>query len=201
MTEKDNEIVELNKQQILFMNKHEKAVVDIKNLNERMTSKENLIKEFEKKHMDKIGEINKLKNNLEKRENTIKEKDIKINEQEKQIKLLLEDNIQWEQKYNDRVKEIENFKKFAMWDLDLIESFKKIDKLNQELDTTKKDLSKNVEENAQYKEKNKILEEDLEKTKKSEEKLTKENEELKIIKSKYDKIVIKLKITWKQKRK
>ena len=193
MTEKDNEIVELNKQQILFMNKHEKAVVDIKNLNERMTSKENLIKEFEKKHMDKIGEINKLKNNLEKRENTIKEKDIKINEQEKQIKLLLEDNIQWEQKYNDRVKEIENFKKFAMWDLDLIESFKKIDKLNQELDTTKKDLSKNVEENTQYKEKNKILEEDLEKTKKSEEQLTKENEELKIIKSKYDKIVIKLK--------
>ena len=193
MNIKDSEIVELNKQQILFMKKHEKAVFEVKNLNDKILIKEKFIKDLEKKQKDLIEEINKLNDIIEQKEKIIKEKEEKIVEQEKQMKLLLEDNIQWEQKYNERVKEIENFKKFAMWDMDLIESFKKIDKLTQELETTKKDLEKNLQENSEYKEKNKNLEENLEKTKNSEEKLTKENEELKIIKGKYDKIVIKLK--------
>ena len=190
---KDTEIVELNKQQILFMNKHEKAVVEIQNLNNKIKSNEEKIKELIKNNKEKIDEINKLKNILDQKENTIKEKNEKITEQEKQMKLLLEDNIKWEQKYNDSVKEIENFKKFAMWDLDLIQSFKKIDKLTEELNSTKQSLEKTSEENAQYKEKNDILEKDLQKTKTSEEKLIKENEELNIMKGKYDKMVLKVK--------
>jgi len=190
---KDNEIIELNRQQILFMNKHEKAVVEIKNLNDTIKSKEKTIGELQTKLNEKIDEINKLNNTLEQKENTLKEKNEKINEQEKQLKLLLEDNIKWEQKYNESVKEIENFKKFAMWDLDLIQSFKKIEILTNDLETTKKNLEKTSEENAKYKETNKALKENLEKTTKSEEQLTKENEELKIIKGKYDKLVIKVK--------
>ena len=193
MNEKDNEIIELNRQQILFMNKHEKAVIEIKNLNDKIKLSEKTINELQKKLNDKIDEINKFKILLEQEESTLKEKEEKIREQENQLKLLLEDNIRWEQKYNESVKEIENFKKFAMWDLDLIQSFKKIEILTNELETTKKNLEKTSEENSQYKEKNKILEENLERTQKSEEKLTKENEELKIMKGKYDKLVITVK--------
>ena len=190
---KDNEIIELNRQQILFMNKHEKAVVEIINLNDTIKLKEKTINELQKKLNEKIDEIGKLNNTLEQKDNLLNEKNEKIKEQEKQLKLLLEDNIKWEQKYNESVKEIENFKKFAMWDLDLIQSFKKIETLTNDLETTKKNLEKTSEENSKYKETNKILEENLEKTTKSEERLTKENEELKIIKGKYDKLVIKVK--------
>ena len=193
MNDKDNEIVELNKQQILYMAKHEQAVVEIQNLNDIIILNNNNINELDKKNQDKIKEISRLKKIIEEKDKIIKEKNDKISEQEKQMKLLLEDNIQWEAKYNDKVKEIENFKKFAMWDLDLIESFKKIDKLTQELDGLKKEHKINLEENIKYKETNKNLEEELIKTKNNEEKLTKENEELKIIKGKYDKLVIKVK--------
>ena len=190
---KDTEIVELNKQQILFMNKHEKAVIEIQNLNDKIKLNLENINELKKNNKNKIDEINKYKNILEQKETVIREKNDKISEQEKQIKLLLEDNIKWEQKYNDSVKEIENFKKFAMWDLDQIQSFKKIDKLTEDLNSTKQNFEKISEENSQYKEKNELLEKNYEKTKNSEEKLLKENGELKIIKGKYDKLLITLK--------
>ena len=190
---KDTEIVELNKQQILFMNKHEKAVIEINNLNNKIKLGEKMNKNLEKNNNEKINEIKNLNNIIESKEILLKEKNNKINEQEKQIKLLLEDNIQWEQKYNDSIKEIENFKKFAMWDLDSIQSFKKIESLNQELTETKKKLEILEKENNNYKKNNEILETDLKKTKNNEEILTKENEELKIIKNKYDKILITLK--------
>ena len=127
-----------------------------------------------------MQEIKKLKSTIEEKEKIIKEKDDKISDQENQIKLLYNDNIQWEQKHNEKVKENENFKKWAMWDQDLVESFRKIEQLNAELNSTKIDLDKFSEENKKYKEENKILSEDLEKTKKSEEFLKKENGELKV---------------------
>ena len=86
---------------------------------------------------------------------TIKEKDEKLSEQENQIKLLYNDNTQWEQKYNEKVKENENFKKWAMWGQDLAESFRKIEQLNAELNTTKMDSDKFSEENKEFSKKRK----------------------------------------------
>ena len=190
---KDNEIVELNKQQIIFMNKHEKAVVEINKLKINVKNCENKINELNMKNNEKIYEINNLKKILEEKEKIINEKNSKISEQDKQIKLLLQDNINWESKFNEKVKEIENFKKFAMWDLDIIESFKKIDKLTEELTTTKKNLEIISNDNKIFTEKNENLEKSVETLKKSEEKLSKENEELNVIKNKYDKLVLKVK--------
>ena len=69
-------------------------------------------------------------------------------------KLLYNDSIQWEQKFKDKEKENENFKKWAMWDQDIIESFRKIEKLTEELNTTKTNLDKFTAENVIYKENN-----------------------------------------------
>ena len=193
MNEKDLEIVELNKQQILYMNKFEKATQDINRLNKVIKINNENILELETEEKKKIEEIKKLKETLTERDNTIKEKDQKISDQDKQIKLLFDDNIQWEQKFNEKVKEIENFKKWAMWDQDLIESFRKIEKLTEELNGAKINLDKFTEENKVLKETNKTLSDDLDVTKKSEEKLKKENDELNIIKGKYDELEIKLK--------
>ena len=49
-------------------------------------------------------------------------------------------------KKNTKIKENENFKKWVMWDTDLIESFKKIEKLTEDLSDTKKKLEANVQE-------------------------------------------------------
>ena len=52
MNDKDNEIVELNKQQILYMAKHEQAVVEIQNLNDIIILNNNNINELDKKKSD-----------------------------------------------------------------------------------------------------------------------------------------------------
>ena len=133
LKQKDMQINELNRQQILDMNKNEKAIQDIKKLNETIRiNRENTL-EKERKYNEKCIEFKKLENTLEERENTIKEKILKITEQEGQIKLLFNDNVLWEQKYNEKVKENENFKKWAMWDQDLVENFKKIEYLTEKL--------------------------------------------------------------------
>ena len=193
MDEKNMEIVELNKQQILFMQKYENANVEIQSLTDIIKLNNSDLSELQKKYNDKINEVKKLKVTLEEKDNTIKEKDQKISEQNKEIKLLFDDSTQWEQKFNEKVKENENFKKWAMWDQDLIESFRKIEKLTEELNTTKKNYDKYAEENAVYKENNKKLTEELDITKKSEEKLKKENAELIVLKGRNDELEIKLK--------
>ena len=193
MNEKDLEIVELNKQQILYMNKFEKSTKEIQRLNKVVEANNKNILELGTDIKKKLVEINQLKETLAQRDNTIKEKDQKISDQDKQIKLLFNDNIQWEQKYNEKVKENENFKKWAMWDQDVIESYKKIDQLTAELTSAKTNLEKFTEENKVLKSTNKTLSEDLDVTKKSEEKIKKENGELIIIKGKYDELEIKLK--------
>ena len=192
LKQKDMQINELNRQQILDMNKNEKAIQDIKKLNETIRiNRENTL-EKERKYNEKCIEFKKLENTLEERENTIKEKILKITEQEGQIKLLFNDNVLWEQKYNEKVKENENFKKWAMWDQDLVENFKKIEYLTEKLGDTEKNLQNNIENNNKYKETNKKLSEELDATKKSENKLKKENAELNIIKNKYVELEEKL---------
>ena len=204
MNEKDAEIVELNKQQILSMNKYEKAMQEIKKLNKIIDVVNDNIAELENSNNKYLEEIKKLKNTLEEKENIIKEKSDKISEQEKQIKLLFDDNVQWEAKYNEKVKENENFKKWAMWDQDIVESFRKIEKLTEELNATKANLEKFTEENKIFKENNKKLNdelditkkrlnEELDKNKKCEEKLKKDGEELTITKKKNEELEIRLK--------
>jgi hypothetical protein len=185
MKEKESEIIALNKQQILYMNKFEKASQDIKKLNETIKINRENVLEKERKFNEKCIELKKMEGILEERENTIKEKILKITEQENQIKLLFNDNVLWEKKFNDKVKENENFKKWAMWDTDLVESFKKIEKLTEDLGDTKKNLENTNEENIKFKETNQKLSEELDNTKRSENKLKKENTELNIIKNKY----------------
>ena len=193
MNEKDIEIVELNKQQIIYMNKFEKATKEIVELTNIIKDSNDIISDLENKNNAKVKEIKNLEKTLNEKESIINEKNEKISEQEKQIQILFNDNVQWEQKYNDKVKENENFKKWAMWDQDLVESFRKIEKLTEELSTNKINLDKFAEENKVFKEENKKLSEDLDITKKSEEKLKKENYELNIIKQKHDELEIKLK--------
>ena len=193
MNEKDIEIVELNRQQILYMNKFEKVTKEIIDLNKIIKENNETISDLEIKNNAKLEQIKNLEKTLEEKEKIINEKNQKISEQDSKIKLLFNDNVQWEQKYNDKVKENENFKKWAMWDQDLVESFRKIEKLTEELTTTKTNLDKFSEENKVFKEENKKLSEDLDITKKSEEKLKKENYELNIIKKKHDELEIKLK--------
>ena len=193
MNEKDSEIIELNKQQIIFMNKHEKAVKEIEELTKIIKINNEDLGNLQNENSTKLEEIKKYKNTLKDKEKLIKEKNTKIDDQDKQLKLLVDDNIKWEQKYNDQVKENENFKKWAMWDQDLVESFRKIENLTKDLNTTKIDLERYTKENNILKENNLKLTKDLDETKKSEEKLKNENNELKIIKNKYEDLEIKLK--------
>ena len=193
LKKKEIQIIELNKQQILYTNKIEKAIMDIKKLNDTIKLYRENILEKERKYNEKCIELKKMEDVLEERENTIKDKILKITEQENQIKLLFNDNVLWEKKYNDKIKENENFKKWAMWDTDLVESFKKIEKLTEELSDTKKNLDSNIEENKKFKDINKKLSEELDTTKRSENKLKKENGELNIIKNKYIELEEKLK--------
>ena len=113
MKEKEMEIIALNKQQIIYMNKYEKATQDIKKLKENIKNNRENILEKERKFNEKCIELKKMEDTLEERENTIKDKILKITEQDNQIKLLFNDNVLWEKKYNDKVKENENFKKWA----------------------------------------------------------------------------------------
>ena len=190
---KEFEVIELNKQQIIYMNKFESATQEIKKLNETIKNKRESILDKERKFNEKCIELKKMETVLDQRENTIKEKILTIAEQENKIKLFYNDSVLWEQKYNEKVKENENFKKWAMWDTDLVESFKKIEKLTEDLGDTKKSLENNTAENLKLKDSNKKLSEELDNVKRSENKLKKENEELNVIKNKYLELVEKLK--------
>ena len=108
--EKEIEIIDLNKQQIISMNNIEKANQEIKKLKGQIKNYREIILDKERKYNEKVIELKNMENTLEEKDNTIKDKIIKITEQENQIKLLYNDNILWEQKYNDMVKENENFK-------------------------------------------------------------------------------------------
>ena len=193
MKEKELEVIEMNKQQVIYMNKFEKATQDIKKLKENIKNSRDNILDKERKFNEKCIEIKKMESVLEERDNTIKEKILKIAKQENEIKLLCTDNALWEEKYKDKVKENENFKKWAMWDTDLVESFKKIEKLTEDLNDTKKNLENAIEENDKYKDMNIKMKEELDNRKSNENKLKKENEELNVIKEKYLEIQEKLK--------
>ena len=192
INDKDNEITEFNKQQIASMSKIEQLSNKIKQLNNDINLKNQIINEKEKI-------INTYELNISQLNNSINEKDIIINnnkntlnEKEKEIKLLYDDNVNWEEKYKNQSKEIENFKKWSLWDQNIIESFKKIEKLEEEIKEKNESLNKFTEENSQIKNLNTELKNNLENTEKNLEKSKKENDDLMEIKIKYEKNSFKI---------
>jgi chromosome segregation ATPase len=193
MNVKDMEIVELNKQQIIYMGKYEKAVKEIQTLNEFITINKTNILNLEKKINSQDEELQKLNVALKEKNIALRDQLDKISDQEKQISLLYNDNVKWEEKHKEQLKDNENFKKWANWDNDLIDSFKKIEILNNELAETKKNLDKFSEENKNFREQNQKLTENLEKTKKNEEILRSEVLKLNVNKDKCEQLEAKMK--------
>jgi len=183
--DKDNEMIELNKQQINNMAKIEELNSKIKQFKNDISLKNNLIAEKEKTINTNEMEIIKLNSLIFQKNNSIEELSNSIKEKDKEIKILYNDNIQWEEKYKIQNKEIENFKKWSLWDQNLIESFKKIDKLEEDLKEKNDTLNKYIEENNHFKKVNSELKSILETTKKNLEEAKKENDDLMLIKIKY----------------
>ena len=183
--DKDNEMIELNKQQINNMAKIEELNSIIKQLKNDISLKNNLIAEKEKIINTNEMEIIQLNSLINQKDNSIEELSNSVKEKDKEIKILYNDNIQWEEKYQIQNKEIENFKKWSLWDQNLIESFKRIDKLEEDLKEKNDTLNKSIEENNYLKKVNSELKSILETTKKNLEEAKNENDNLMLVKIKY----------------
>ena len=131
--EKNCEISELNTQQIEHMKEIENLNINIKNLNDSIRLMNVNISEKEKILNANSIKIQELTDKIIEKDDIIKKNEDTIQEKENEIQLLYTDNVQWEEKYSIQTQEIENFKKWSLWDQNLIESFKKIEKLESEL--------------------------------------------------------------------
>ena len=183
--EKNSEITDLNKQQISNMSKIEQLNSKNKVLKDDLLLKNEIISGKEKIINTNEMEIIKLNSLINEKDNLINEQNNSLKEKNKEIKILYNDNIEWEEKYKIQKKEIENFKKWSLWDQNLIESFKKIDKLEEELKEKTNDLNKLNEEKSHFQKVNSELKSILEITKKDFEKSKEENDNLMLIKIKY----------------
>ena len=192
LDEKDNEMIDLNKQQINNMAKIEELTSTIKQLKGDISLKNSLINEKEKIINTNEMEIIQLNSLINQKDNSIEELSNNIKEKEKEIKILFNDNIEWEEKYKVQNKEIENFKKWSLWDQNLIESFKKIDKLEEELKEKNDNLNKYIDENNHIKKVNSELKSLLESTKNNLESVKSENDNLMIVKIKYQENLYKI---------
>jgi hypothetical protein len=185
LKEKDSELFELNKQQIDYMNKFEnskKEIIELKN--QMRASRENLLGK-ERKLNEKLIELKKLEEIIEGKDKIIEEKTQSIAKLEEEISEFCKNNIELEKKCEEKEKENQNFQKWATWDKDVVENFKKIENLTEELNETKNELEKSNKKNNELQEMTQKLNEDLSDTRRNESKLKKENTELNIIKNKY----------------
>ena len=185
--EKDEELNDLNTQQIKNINRIETLSNEIKTLNEEIKEHLDNIAQKEKIIQDNIDEINKLKEEILTKDKTIKDKEKYIKEKEDEIKTLYTDNVQWEEKYSIQAKEIENFKRWSLWDQNLIESFKRIEALEIDLQKANADITSLTEENTHIKEKNSELKSSLDKEISDNKRLNDENDNLTLIKIQYEK--------------
>ena len=187
IAEKDEELNDLNNQQIKNINRIEVLSTEIKSLNDEIKNHIETIAEKEKMIQDNINEIKRLSEEIVNKDNTIKEKDKYIKEKEDEIKTLYTDNVQWEEKYSIQAKEIENFKRWSLWDQNLIESFKRIEALEIDLQKANADITSLTEENTHIKEKNSELKSSLDKEISDNKRLNNENDNLTLIKIQYEK--------------
>ena len=80
-------------------------------------------------------EINTLTKTIEQKNELLQSNEETIKNKDEEITLLYTDNLKWEEKYTLSMKEIDNYKKWSLWDMNLIESFKKIDELQNNITT------------------------------------------------------------------
>ena len=186
IVEKDNEITEFNKIQILNMREIEQLNDKIKELNNNLNLKNIIIGDKEKLINTNETTIHKLNESINEKDNLINELKKNLEEKEKEVKILYNDNIKWEEEYKNQSKEIENFKKWSLWDTNIIESFKKIEKLEEDLKEKTENLNKYIEENTQLQNLKIELTNNLENTKINLENSKKENDNLMEIKIKYE---------------
>ena len=122
--EKNCEISELNTQQIEHMKEIENLNINIKNLNDSIRLMNVNISEKEKILNANSIKIQELTDKIIEKDDIIKKNEDTIQEKENEIQLLYTDNVQWEEKYS-----IQN----SLWEQNLIESYKTIEKLESEL--------------------------------------------------------------------
>ena len=184
---KDQEIEELK----LLRSEHEE---NIKNLTDQMTNLQDQVERYllkleEKNKLIDNNEnmIKALKKSLDEKEAIIEEKAKTLKEKESEIELLYTDNVKWEEKYNIVCKEIENFKKWSLWDQNLIESYKKIESLEQEKIVKDETIEKLNDEATHIKSRNSELTKGLNEIKEELNKIKQQNEAITIINSEYEK--------------
>ena len=112
--------------------------INMENANSSLESKNKTIEQ-------KIIEINSLNDTLTKRNESIIQKEEIIKKKEEEIKLLFNDNVKWEEKYALASKEIANYKKWSLWDMNLVDCYKKIDDLENTINNMTNDKT-NLEE-------------------------------------------------------
>ena len=190
---KDEEIANLTK----LRDEHEEK---IKNLSENISGLqlqiENYLSKLEEKNKiidDNESIIKKLKSSIEDRDLTIEEKSTTLKEKENEIELLCSDNIKWEEKYNLVSKEIENFKKWSLWDQNLIESYKKIESLELDILNKQSTIDQLNEEATHIKQRNEEISNELTLLKGEVAQLRTENDSLKVISKEYETIKDKYK--------
>ena len=133
----------------------------IKSLNEEIATLkkdiENYLSTIEEK--DKLLDdreilIKTMKSQIDDKNKIIEDNSKQLKEKESEIELLYTDNLQWEDKYKLVSKEIENFKKWSLWDQNLIESYKKIESLDLENKEKAETITKLQEEAVHIKTRN-----------------------------------------------
>ena len=102
----------------------------------------------------KVYVKSKSKSQIDDKNKIIEDNSKQLKEKESEIELLYTDNLQWEDKYKLVSKEIENFKKWSLWDQNLIESYKKIESLDLENKEKAETITKLQEEAVHIKTRN-----------------------------------------------
>ena len=192
LQEKSSEIDELNEQQIRYMSKIENLTLQIKGLDSQLKYNLDYIDVKEKEIKNYLSTIENLNKEIENKITIINNKDSDINEKDLTIKTLYTDNLSWEEKYKLQSQEIENYKKWTLWDLNTTEAFKKIDTLESELRTTVDGYTKTKNDYTQLKDKFGKVSNALIQLNEKNKHLLNENEVLKAIKIEHDKMKIQL---------
>lgn len=182
LLEKDKFIIDLNTQ--LFESKAtiESLQGDLESRAKMITALKEHADSKVKKINDQTTQIDDLRLAVNKLTNAVNKKDKEIKEKDEEIRLLFNDNVQWEDKVKLQLKEIENFKKWSLWDEDLLESYRKIETLQTNLEAKTKEYDEVLNENQFIKNIKEQLEIELNKKNQSLEELRDKNDNLTITK-------------------
>lgn len=187
LVEKDKLIISLHSQLTELKGQLQEHKTDLNANRKTIQSQFISIEKKDIKLKEKINEIDELNKTIAKQSKNINIKENEIKEKEEEIQILFNDNIQWEEKYKLQSKEIDNFKKWSLWDEDLIESFKKIEILNNILLTKEETINNLTDQLESLIKSNEIYIADIKVKKKTIQEVENENDTLNIIKLQYEK--------------